>query len=128
MSEEVAGSSATPYNFEARVPIDHIRGIVTIFRSGEAATKKGPLGELCGAAIGEASAIVTNFEGGDPVIGACPEDLPTTIEGAISRFEEILEAYDAQPAGADGPSRLSPEMWALIIQIARLVLDSWLNS
>jgi len=72
-----------PYEFKARLPIDHVRQIVSNLKSGN--YERGENMELAGAAVGELGALTRSF-GGQPVAMAAP---PATIEECIELFKSI---------------------------------------
>jgi len=101
------------YEFEARLPIDHVRHIVASVREG-VPSKSGLL--MCvGSATGELGALLATFEN--------PDVFSTTAVESMSEEEVLEELESLLNEAEDSTYQLSPFAIALIMKAIELALE-----
>jgi hypothetical protein len=98
------------YDFEARIPLDHVVALVKNFRAGDFSFVKN--GREAASALGEASALI---ESGF-MVTLQSDELPSTMDGCLLALD-VLTVEDSQAVA------LSPSIW---IPIVMKLLALWL--
>jgi len=107
--------ASTEYNFEPRIPFDHLGHLVAAYKAGSLLTNKGESLMCCGSILGEIGSLVTTFESPTP-IGA--SNLTTMdMNELVQELEETLESYKEERAN------ISPYVIALIVKFIELALE-----
>lgn len=108
------------YEFEARVPFDHVMHLISSYREGTLLTEKGDNLMCVGSAVGEVGALVKNMEEPEP-IGALNSVRQMSLDELIDEFEQAF------PAGSTEPVQISPFLAALLQRLLELLLDQLLK-
>lgn len=98
------------YDFEARIPIDHVVALVKNLRAGDFNIAGN--GQLAASALGEISALI---ESGF-MVTLQSDEVPSTMDGCLLALD-VLTVEDSQAVA------LSPSIW---IPIVMKLLALWL--
>lgn len=105
------------YEFEARVPIECVKHVIDIIRSGNMMSRKGELLEHCGAILGELGALLKSFEEDGPdgpfASVALSEDQDITLSLLMEDIEDEIEGEGF---------KMNPLVVALIVKLIELAL------
>lgn len=97
------------YDFEARIPIDHVVALVKNLRAGDFNIAGN--GQLAASAMGEISALI---ESGF-MVTLQSDEIPSTMDGCLLALDVLTVE--------DSPVALSPSIW---IPIVMKLLALWL--
>lgn len=114
------------YEFEAKVPVEHILHIVKTVRESGVQGNVGCILQCAGSALGELGAFIDSFK---------PEPVGTVLYGdrpvETLSLNEVCDALEAKfgvaTAAEDDKSAIDPTTIALILQIVKLVWELWRN-
>lgn len=107
------------YDFKPRVPVDHVRHIISSVREG--VPKKGQLLMCVGSASGEVGALIDTFENPDVVPIGSPTITSMEEQELLRELEDALNDYNPEAA------QISPFLLALIMKAIELALE-YLNN
>lgn len=110
------------YDFEARIPLDHVMHLVTSFREGTLLVNRGDNLMCAGSAVGEVGALLKTFEVDPEPIGAINSVRQMTLGELIEEFEAAFPK-DQDPA----TFQINPFLAVLIQRLIELLLDELLK-
>lgn len=112
------------YEFESKLPVDHVLHLVSMVRSGELVVSQMLI--CSGSALGELGTFIESFQLPKPVgmlYGETPVD-DLSLEECCNALETLLVPI---ASSGDDEKAIDPTTIALIIQLVLRVLELWRN-
>lgn len=102
------------YEFKPRIPVECVRHVIAIVRSGDVGSQKGELLQHCGAILGELGALVETFE--------------SDVDGPFASVDNLGELIaDIEDQINYDTVQMNPMLVALIVKLVEFALDKWLK-
>ena len=119
------------YDFEARIPLDHLMHLVAQVRNGTLITNRGDNLMCLGSISGELGALLKTYQNDDatPIGSAVTRAYEMTVDPVMDIYQvsKELEEELATPMAVDQPmgaAALNPYVLALILRLIKLAIDA----
>jgi hypothetical protein len=105
------------YAFEARIPFDHVKHIITGIKDGTFLTNKGQSLMCIASAAGELGAFINTFENPDVVPIGAPGLTQLSADEVLKEVEDFIDEYNTET------SQVSPYLLAVLFKALEIALQ-----